>query len=315
MGKEMFFNGHEISKQEQIGVTQGEIEKAKKYEIKDSEFDKTKEQIDWDVIKNIFENIAQKSGINPKDFNFLGADKVLNCKLFEGGYSGGKEIIGRYSAIGNFLALNLDQIRQTAKEKGVDAKLMTLDTMLHEMCHAASHHTHTITRSFNNEFFSGKNEIEYTGAYRSSKDVDKIKMNQISESKRESSGDALDEAITEKLATDIFSEYAKRVNLTDKKSMDDYQEKFLGDENREYNRLVKFIEKLCELISKKTGVDQEIIWNGFIRGSFYKKTLSDPEIQQWFAQAFAPTFLTELGNAKKADDLFALIKKYDNDNV
>ncbi len=308
----MFFNGREISKYEQMGVTQGEVEKAKKYEIKDSEFDKTKEQIDWDVIKSIFEDIAQKSGIDPKDLNFIEADKVLNCKIFEGGYSGGKEIIGRYSAVGNFLALNSDQIRQAAKEKGVDAKLMTLDTMLHEMCHAASHHTHTITRNFNNEFFTGKNEIEYVGAYRSSKDSDKIKMNQVSESKRVSFGDALDEAITEKMATDIFREYSKQVGLTDKKTLDDYQEKFLGDENREYNRLVKFIEKLCGLISQKTGVDQKIVWSGFIRGSFYKKTLSDPEIQQWFAQAFSPTFLTEMGNAKKAEDLFGLIKKYED---
>lgn len=308
----MFFNGREISKYEQMGITQGEVEKAKKYEIKDSEFDQTKEQIDWDVIKSIFEDIAQKSGIDPKDLNFIGANKVLNCKIFEGGYSGGKEIIGRYSAMGNFLVVNSDQIRQTAKEKGVDAKLMTLDTMLHEMCHAASHHTHSITRNFNNEFFTGKNEIEYTGAYRSSKDSDKIKFNQVSESKSESLGDALDEAIIEKMATDIFREYAKRVGLTDKKSLDDYQEKFLGDEKREHNRLVKFIEKLCELIAKKTGVDQEIVWKGFVRGSFYKKTLSDPEIQQWFAQAFSPTFLVEIGNAKKAEELFGLIEKYEN---
>lgn len=312
MGKEIFFNGREISKIEQIGVTQGEMEKAKKYEIHDPEFDQTKDQIDWGVIDQIFFEIAKKSGIDLKDLNHLGADKVLNCKLYETGWSGDKEIIGRYSAVGNYLAVNSDQIKKMAKEKGVDAKLMMLDTMIHELCHSISHHTHVITRNYSNEFFTGKNEINYVGAYRSSKDTDKIKFNQVVDHKSESFNDALDEAITEKMATGIFKEYAHRVGLSDQKTFDEYQEKFLGDEDREYNQLVKFIEQLSQMISKKTGISSEVVWNGFVRGSFYKNTFDDPEIKQWFAETFSPTFLSELSKAKKAKDLFELIKKYES---
>ncbi len=315
MGKEIFFNGHEISKHEQMGITQGEVEKAKQYEIHDAEFDKIKEQIDWNVLNQLFVEIAQKSGISPKDLNLLGADKILNCQLFETGWSGDKEIIGRYSATGNYLAVNSNQIKKSAKEKGVDTKLMILDTVFHELCHSISHHTHVINRNYSEEFFTGKNEITYTGAYRSSKDINKIKFSQVTDRKSESHNDALDEAITEKMATQIFHEYARKVNLTDKKTMDDYQEKFLGDENREYNQLVKFIEKLCQIVSERTGVDKEVVWNGFVRGSFYKSTLGDPEIKQWFAETFSPTFLTELGHAKKAEDLFALVKKYESVHI
>lgn len=308
--REVFFNGREISNHEQIVVTQGEMEKAKKYQIKDVDFDVTKKGIDWAEIKRIFEEIAVKSGINPKDLNFVGPDNVLNCKATADGFGEGKEVIGRYSSLGNYVVLNSNQIRRIAQEKGVDASLMTLDTLIHELCHAVAHHTHTINRTFNNEFFSGKDEFAYVGAYRSSKDSNKIVFNQVVEKRRESIGDALDEAITEKMATGIFREYSKRTDLVDKNKLKSYEDNFHDDEKREYSKLVRFIEALCGVISDKTGIDKEIVWRGFVRGAFYKNTLHDPEIKEWFEQSFAPTFLSEIIGATEADELFKILEKY-----
>jgi len=331
MSREMFINGRGIDDARQLYITERKVRRAKeKYGVNDSEFEKLKEQIDWDLLRKIFEEIAAKSGINKKDLNFIGPSQVVNCEEYaeEGDDKRMKIIGGLYRSIDNFLILNSNRIRKVSGEKLVDKKLMTLSVLIHEMCHAISFNAHIITDKFNNEFLTGESAVVVDGAYRSSKDSHITKFNKPPEIKHESFNDLLDEAITEKLAIEVFDRYINQTGLVSNEELGDYHRKYLKKIYREaddpkkkddpnekipesqYSKLVKLMERLCQIVSIRIKVDPDIVWHGFVRGLFYKNTLSDPTIQQWFAEAFSPIFLDELKKVKDVDAFASLLEKY-----
>jgi len=113
----------------------------------------------------------------------------------------------------------------------------------------------------------------------------------------------IDEGIVQKLAREIFFEYARARGYPEnkikaiEKSWQNHPDKVA------YGKEIIFVEKLIDTISAKTGTSPIKVWESFIRGLYEGEDLTDKELNELFAEYISPDFLKKLAHANTSEAL------------
>jgi len=306
--REIFFNnkpleGKKLSdfESEQFGYKKDKV-------VENTDFRKILESIDKQTVWAIVEEVARKSGIDPKDLNKEAFENVFNLDGIVGGGSSEK-IIGSFNVGSNKIFLDFKKIKEIAENFGVDSEKVTLESLFHELMHSVSKGNLHIFQSSDMQRMEFNDKYVFAGAYRSSKDSYTTNLSgKITKSESSSMFDMLDEGIVEKLSGEVFEEYMRRTGTVSEDELADYREKFSRNEGRHYPRLVQGVERMCQLIADRAGVDSIIVWRSLVRGLFHFGTISkNKEVEDWFLQLFGEDFLQKLGAAKNADEFLEVL--------
>lgn len=272
------------------------------------ELNKLKNSIEWDVFWKIVNEIAVKAGIDPKQLNVLNKNSIIGIDGFPRTQEDNIDTLGVYAPHLNAILINYDLIKKTAKDEKVSEDLTAIHSIFHELVHSFSNFQFT-----HKELTVGHDTVGAVSTnmgYYSSDVAVGIRRDQVVYSNGTKKFQLVNEAVTENLSNDIFSEYLQRTGSYSKNEIDTYQKTLNESEFYIYNELVRGLKKMCDMVGKKTGVQGNIVWQGFIRGIFYNKTLEDKTIKKWFADAFSPTFLDTLSELKEIEDFSTLMKAY-----
>lgn len=84
--------------------------------------------INFGLLKQIFEEEYQRSGLDISQMNFLEPDQIYS--------NAGWGNAGEYDAQANLLALDADSFKRFAEKRSLDSRMMLLQGLCHEMAHA-----------------------------------------------------------------------------------------------------------------------------------------------------------------------------------
>ncbi len=308
--KEMFFNRQPVTEAKKAEIVSPQLQAVESSRVEDKEFDELKKGIDWETFWNIVDSIAIRAGVDPKQLNKLKPEDIINAAIAPVSAEDTHTPAGIYYVTSNKVAINKQAIYKAAQKFEVDPKLMTIETICHELAHAISRQEVHFFQDFDSQTMMFKDVAMTRGAYRSSKfETTKNSRGKVVNSKEASFYEMLDEGITETLANEIFQEYVKRTGLAGQQEMEDYSAKYSENETRQYPILVKCVKLLCKKISQKAQVDEVVVWKSFVRGVFRFDTLADQEVKQWFEEFFSPALLDQISRAKKPSELLEIIQK------
>ena len=278
------------------------------------ELNKLKKEIQWDVFWDIVDEIAFKSGIdpksekNPKRINKLNPNAIQGIKDWTPpGFGPG--YVGFYMPTLNGIVFDYDKAKKNVSNFDVNSKLLIAQLLFHELLHAAA-----ATNIHREVISSGPAVIsrqEVHGAYSSHSSIKGLEKGKLKFENEDNRFSFLNEAITDRLAFDVAIEYSKRTGAFTNKEIEDFNKQFVNNDKRPYSVLVKYLKKMCDVVADKAGIGSgTAVWDAFVRGVFYVGNLNDPEVKKWFAGAFSPAFLDELGKAEKFEDFYQVMKKY-----
>ena len=280
-GREIFKSSGDPEDQE---VVREREEQARKYLAEfaerrfSGEFKNFLSSVDFTDLKRLFRRIAERSTVDPETMNFVTAERIIQFDMIMP--------VAAYSPGKNLIFFPYDEIKSNAKELQIDPELYTTFVLCHEEAHATSK---IVCRAFS-EARSDYQERQ-TGFAQS-----------IGE---KTSFEILEEGVTQKLAMEIFLEYAK--THFDLKRTADFMKKLKGAMQgaQEYGSEVKITDLLIRKISGKSGMPEDKVWYGFIRAKYEGERFEDEELQALLAEATTSDFLPKLKYAKheNIDDL------------
>lgn len=290
--RKIFFNGEPGDQNflEIITNTSANIVERKE----NPDFDKFLKTVDFATLWKIIEEIAKKSGIKFESVN-KPAD-IYNADLSK---ANNGEIGGQYQATDNTIQIDYPALEKEAQLFEVDANVMALHTLIHEITHAFTYIEFSI--NINNKKF----EFNTKEAYFSEK-------NDLKKGETKTTNNTLNEAITELVTQEILDEYIKRTGILTKDQTNQYNKSFIKKDRADFYLIVLCLKVLIKNIAEKTETDTEIVKNAFVRGLFYKQYLKDPEIKEWFSKNISPKFLSDTEKANSPSELLAIITKYKN---
>src|SRR3989344_225791 len=288
------FRRREMPRQKIEKVDGGETQK---------ELEEFLEEIDLKALKSIFEEIYRKSGLDTAKLNFPayipgGIRELRRSWLSSSRYM--EETAGLYDNLTNRVSINLENHREDLKDS-VYTKFGFLHTLIHELTHAASDWKTGLEGIVGSGYSWG-------GSFRS-----------------------INEAVTESIAQEIAIEYIRRTafaggldawrhvsaesvqsygHLTAKGDPKTEMHKILLDKSfGVYSTERRILKKIIGTISESTGVPEETVWQGFVRGYFENdEKLADPELRTLLEEVFHPGFVRKLraveGNEDSIKELF-----------
>jgi len=306
--RRMYINEQEASQSDKVDIASGDLDRLKDFFCDYPELNKLKKEIQWDVFWKIIDEIAVKSGINPTDLNKLNPNTIVGIKDLADSKLKQGELLGAYMMGLNAIIIDYDKIKLMAANQNVNEKLLAIITIFHEYIHSIA-----LVIMSTKQMGAGSAEVTNTSTqtgYQSSQSIIARERNKTVFEKNDDKFSAVNEAITEGMAFDIFKEYAQRTGDFSHKDIADYNKNFHEPHKINYNNLIQNLKKVCKIVGEKAGVQSNVVWNAFVRGVFYDKTLENSETKKWFASAFSPTFLDELGAANDGVEFFKLMNKY-----
>ncbi|OGH89016.1 MAG: hypothetical protein A2537_01245 [Candidatus Magasanikbacteria bacterium RIFOXYD2_FULL_36_9] len=306
--RRIYFNQEPISQKYQTDMTKADMSNIQEYLCDYPELNKLKKDIQWDVVWKIIDEIAKKSGIDPKDLNKLYPNSIVGLKDFQLDKIDDDPLLGVYLPKLNAIGIDFDKIKDNAKDTKVNEKLIAIMTIFHELVHSVA-----IVTLDSKEFQYGNanivNQSVQTGYHSTEKVVDFEKGKTVFK-KYTDRFFAVNEAITEEMAFELFKEYAQRTGDISKLDIDEFTKNIHRSDKFDLNFAIKCLKKMCDIVGIKAGVQGDVVWKGFVRGVFYDKTLEKSDVKKWFSDAFSPGFLEELAEIKISDDFAILMDKY-----
>lgn len=306
--RRMVFNDQEPKPDERMSMVGADLDKIKDFFYDYPELNKLKKEIQWDVFWKIVEETTAKSGINPADLNKLNQNTIVGIKDLVLPKTEGFGVMGMYLPMLNGVAIDFDKIKRMATECSVNEKMIAINTIFHEYVHSLSKiniSNKVITDGFN-EVWDVSSQVGYGSAHTAAA----FAGDKMVYKKETTKFTAVNEAVTEGMAFEIFKEYVQRTGDFFHQDMAYYTKNYYDSNKRTYNILIQNLKKICEMAGANAGVDSDVVWKGFVRGIFYGKTLENSDIKKWFAEAFSPTFLDELGSANDEATFSELMNKY-----
>lgn len=262
-----------------------EREAAEKYRARateNPELSKIIEQIDFKVLKAIFEETAQKCGVDPRTLNFVESDRIMHASMRICG--------GSYSAYDNLIGLTHETLKERAEKLGVDLGLFVLSVVCHEETHATA-------------------RIECYRPWLETLDEKSVKLGyqRASLKTHKFFFSLFNEGVTEKFSREVFREYVHRTGMRDKEGIAAIERAFQTDQIFYYGLPVKFVDALTLKIAYEASVDDDVVWRAIIRGMYEGEDLENSELKDFFSEIIGPNFIDSLATAEE-DNLEALLK-------
>lgn len=306
--RRMSINNQEANPNDKADIANTDLNQLKEFICDYPELNKLKKEIQWDVFWKIIDEIAAKSGINPKGLNKLNPNTIVGIKDLTHSKLNHGELLGMYMPGLNAIAIDFDKIKLMAADQNVKEKILAITTIFHEYIHSISLVDVNIR-----QIEAGASEVTNTSiqtGYQSSQSTIARERNKTVYENENNKFSAVNEAITEGLAFDVFKEYAQRTGDFSHKDIADFNKNFYESKKINYHILIQNLKKVCEIVGEKAGVGSSVVWNAFVRGVFHHGTLENSDAKKWFANAISPTFLSELGDCNDEIAFSKLMNKY-----
>lgn len=238
------------------------------------------DQIDFDLLRDIFKDDIKKTGISVSEINFLRKDRISHLYRDRGAYASDTNII----------QIGYDNILGSSEAYDVDVRLMFLEVLIHEETHAVSK-----TRCWNLLEEKGNPSVAKSG-YASA-------MDQRNETGNlELIGDMFrlfNEGVTQKRAREVLVEYLRRTGYSEKENLAHFEH--ILDEYDPYRKAIQITEALTRRLAKANGVSEEAAWGAIMRGYYEGEDLLREDFQEWFGETLPPGFMDKLMMADDED--------------
>ncbi len=231
------------------------------------ELEKILKEFDFNLLKSILKRHLALSGVNPEQLNFLGLESINEAKEpFRFAW---------YDPFGNVINISFKKIVLACKFYKRNVNILIYQILIHEEVHAASKIS-SIQKPGNTSMELGYSRYE-SPIYRAWM--------------------AVNEAMTEMLARDIFEEYNIAVNLLS--SEDRLKTKGIEENEGAYVLERKFVKLFISKLSMLTEIDEKDIKNAFIRGMFEGASLEEDDIKEFLTSHFSTDFLKKVKSSSK----------------
>lgn len=272
------------------------------------EIERELDRIDFVALKTIFEDERGRCGLSPSSINFVPREKFF-----------GADPSRAHAAVYDFLrkeirfgADYLQDALDTQPDmlgRAVSPFSVVASTVVHEETHAVGHSRHyTPSRALRVFGLRSNDKHELGVGYRVRRNGVLVKQGY----------DLLNEAITDRIAEEIFSEYVKRrptfhreVSGSESVTSADYMVAYRGP------RII--LEALTRKVAEVFQVPTELTWKGFKRAYFEGLGMGNVEVQKLLVNASSPRFvelLHDFNNYHDREQLKALsdeISRWDID--
>lgn len=273
---------------QELNVTQNEIDEAGRDFLR---------FVDFKKIRKIFAGIYQRCGMDEKNMNFIGEERLVFAA----------EGFGRYDAEGNYIQIFPSNIRtekpvwqiKSAEKRFHNVNISMLATLIHEEAHAIG-----------KNICIGIDDSSESSAYRQmgyvrSADPTTHKWDNKEAllfqgkpietpdrfNRRGRIFNTLNEGVVEKLARLVTKEYLQDTDWNKPYILRKLDSK--GEENI-YFEEVELVDIMVAKIAKSTGLSEKTVFESFVRGLVEGETFISKEVEELFAETFGPTFLEEL---------------------
>src|SRR3989339_455087 len=276
-------------------------------------------EVNFDLLKKIYADIASRCGITSDKFNFIDRGNIVrgyhvsqydpetnlvfiqdpNQRIEDGGRSNetyDQSVLHEYGAIG---------YRQ-------------LHTLIHEEGHSVSRNVAVVADVIfpPRDPFSGEEEdkkdrkitlpifiqsgcmVSYREAFYQGKHSVDNATNYIKDGKpikKYNGMSALNEGITEKLSREVMLRYLDELG-TDSADVQRIKDTFQKNkaESLSYAHEVNMIERIIDKLASKNGQTKKVAWEAFVHAYFSGETFEEEDIGQLFSETFGPEFLKDL---------------------
>lgn len=243
--------------------------------------------IDVQKLEQVFIQYLTKSGVPAANINRSGVEKMVTRPM--------KDASASYTAFTNRIALSTkDETFISAKqfsEKGghlPQSLLMKVQLFLiHEICHAFSVIRLSAEDIEGTENVILKEDVGYAKKESVLGEAGETPPEQPSAKRLE----AFNEGVTQRVAEEIFVEYAKQTGA--RKGLDEL-EKYIRDQSKnlwQYSIYGNQIDTMCERIGEYVGVPKKVVWDAIKRGYFENPRLFEEETAELFKETFGENFL------------------------
>jgi hypothetical protein len=258
-------------------------------------FDQFKDGMNTQALLTVFEEYTGRSGVDHSQLNTDGAlswvptiaDTLFNT--FTNTVELGSENHGMASALRSF---------ERSGHLSRLARFRLEHDLIHEMCHAFSAQQAAITGTDDRHVV-----IKNTLGYAEHGAKEWLDAPTIRERTKEYNASfvALNEAMTERLAREIFIEYHKRTGQSEgarQFMLGLYRNESKND--RSYQVYMGYVDEIVRRVSKYSEVPESAVRTELYRGYFNHQTLRDPEIEAGLTATFGPHFIDDF--AKLSND-------------
>ncbi|MBI2035297.1 MAG: hypothetical protein HYT12_01290 [Candidatus Liptonbacteria bacterium] len=258
---------------------------------KDPELQEFLANIDFGLLKSIFQKIAEKSGIDPKTLNFLERERI--SPLVPDWTSA-----GCYFPDKNIIGISASRIAKIAEDLGAPENLLLLSTLCHEETHATS----KVMCSGSDNINDFPIKIKTLTGYHSST---REQESSGAPSKRNSLFQLFNEGVTEKLAREVLKLYiASFGEGTGVVKKFEKMQKEIPEE-LPYTVAIKFIETFSKRLAYETHVSEDSAWRALVRGMYEGEDMLNWELWKELDMLITPGFVERLADG----DLHKLFPK------
>lgn len=282
---------------------------------KSIELEKLVQEINFDILRQILQEIAHRSTLDIDSMNFINTKGIS--------YKAHMFLTAGWDPQENIILLNPDRILSDAEYLKVDKFLYSLYILIHEESHAASRsicfgEIDEAERDDSNDqkrntgkrdFIPADFTVFTQGGY-----LQRLKLPQED---HRTFYTLFEEGVNEKLAREVWQLYIERdTTLVDRVGGENIEKMSTilvsNDQRLNFSKAVHFIDKLVQHISSYTGFDEKMVWQAIIRSKFEAQDMLDLDIQEGFAEIFSPDFLDRLSEMSRTEQMAELLNEIEH---
>ncbi len=255
------------------------------------------DRIDFEVLRQIFSEIATKSGLDVRKINFINKNQITNRDDIDHAI---------YNAIYNNLSIRSDLYddlernpQATKKRGGVEG--IVLQTLCHEMIHATNRQ---VIRGIR-EYGEGKSDkVKASGGYQQTR----ITRDREGGHDKINFYEAFNEGLTEVLTSRIALRYLSVRSLATPEDTQNAIEFLETPPDTDttwnwfkrvdpYDLYRELAEVVIKRLSQETGLDEEMVFEAMIRSQYESQNLDEKELHDLLNEALGQDFLRRLKKA------------------
>ncbi|PLX25228.1 hypothetical protein C0580_02985 [Candidatus Parcubacteria bacterium] len=263
-------------------------------EEKDSELAEILTRVDLPLMESIFrERIGHSEGAS-EQINFKKVDQIFSGRPKAKKTFDPREGLGFYNAWDDDIVVSFDNIKYKFGEE--NAELALIHILSHEQGHATAKHTF-----LDNDLQGATEDSPQRACVLGYAELEVYETDAQGNIGDHLAKHALfDEAVTEKLARQVFDEYIARSGQYDDEAVESFKkrrEEVLGEYGHE--AYVEVLDIIISEISKNTGISEDVIWKDIQRGR-QEGLEFDDEIRALIVKTFSEEFYEALRNSHVA---------------
>lgn len=259
---------------------------------KNPELERILQGIDFVEMERIFKNIAARSGINTETMSFITPEGIEHG-------SAGWSAVAAYDKEGNLITLSYEKIKEVADALGLDTELAVIKVLCHEETHATSKiECYGLGTTLLDPQFR-RDEKEGYGRYRRGRNYEEFLFY------------LFDEGVTEKLAREVFIEYARATGIAHTEAFTKFMQVLKEKPTQmSYAVPVEFVEAFIKKISDISKTSKDAVWRAVVRGQREGVELLSEQMQEVLKEVVPPEFLEKLAHAHSDEDLENLMREF-----